>query len=61
MVDKHGTCKDFSIIPVWLTVAVQREDDRPKTHSTVVEHCSKEHNNRSCVVYVGRQNYQYSI
>ena len=44
--DGQDSHTDFSIIPIGSTVVVQREDESPWIYGTVVEHCTKDHNNR---------------
>ena len=50
--DKHDTYIDLTIIPVALTVAVQRGDGGLWRHDIVVEHGTKKHNNRSYKIHI---------
>ena len=47
MACEHGTHTEFATVPVQLPLVVHREDCSSWTHGAVVEHCKKEHNNRS--------------
>ena len=50
--DKHDTHTDFTVIPVGSIVLVQREDSGPWMYGRVVDHGTKEHNNKSYKIYV---------
>ena len=48
----HDTHTYFTIVPIGSTAVVQRGNDSPWTHSAVVDHDIKEHNNRPYKIHV---------